>query len=255
MKAATGLMTKPVFPLVWGSKPVSPDVQARIQPSRYSSVNDFGTALFANNLLSYDLRRILHVLRDVAFYSQAYHERPTTLRPEDYDFFRIVSCEVEHQLLSYVYPGSEKTRALNPEPTFDLHPIEAVVRTASICYLNLLLIISPSSCGIGRALTKNLKKVASKCTLPTLSRLPKENYMLFAWAMFIGVQGSTGQVEHDWFIEKLAHAAMVCGWYNWEQASSQLADYLYIPDVQGSIWKSIWDQVVALLIPDMVGAC
>ena len=240
-------MTKPVFPLVWGSNPVPSDIQERIKPPELSAVSRFGNALFANRLLSRPLQRILQMLRELAFYSQAYEVNPAALTPEDHDFFRVFNCEIEHQLLSYVYSEPENTGALNTRAASNLDLIETLVRTTSICYINYLLIVSPPSSGLGRALTKHLKKAASNCTLSVLSQLPKENYKLLTWALFVGAQGSTGQIEHHWFVEQLARIAMIYRLHSWEQVSALLAEYFYVPRVQVLIWKSIWDTVMAVI--------
>ena len=240
-------MAKPVFPLIWGSNPVPSDIRERIKPPELSAVSRFGNALFENRLLSRPLRRILQMLRELAFYSQAYEVNPAALRPEDHDFFRVFNCEVEHQLLSYAYSESESTGTLNTPAASDLHIIEALARTASICYINYLLIVSPPSSGLGRALTKHLKRAVSNCTLSVLSQLPKENYKLLTWALFVGAQGSTGQIEHHWFVEQLARIAIIHRLYDWEQVSDLLVEYLYVPHVQGLIWKSIWDTAMAVI--------
>ncbi|BCR87056.1 uncharacterized protein ACHE_31043S [Aspergillus chevalieri] len=245
IKAASGLMTTPVFPLAWGSKHVPVDVQERIQPPEFSLTNRFGNALCANTLLSCSLRRVIHAFRGVAFYSEAIQTNPFSLQPKDHEFFRLFICEIEHRFVSYVDSESEVTV---------LHPIEAVTRTAAICYLNNLLIVSPPSTGLGRALTKHLKSAANKCTLPLLAQLPEENAVLLAWALFIGAQGSTGQIEHDWFIEQLATIAVICGWSHWDQVSDSLSEYLYVSQVQSPIWKTIWDKVVAFVPTGIIGA-
>lgn len=237
-------MTAPVFPLLWGSKRIPVDVQARIQPSEFSPVHRFGNALCANTLLSCSLRRVIHAFRGVAFYSEAIQTNPLALQPRDHEFFRLFICEIEHRLVSYV--DSE------PEVTV-LHPIEAVTRTAAICYLNNLLIVSPPSTGLGRALTKHLKRVANNCTLPLLARLPEENAVLLAWALFIGAHSSTGQIEHQWFIEQLSTIALICGWSLWDHVSNLLTEYLYVPQVQCQIWKAIWDKVVAFVPTGIIG--
>lgn len=241
-------MTGPIFPLVWGSKHVPADVQERIQPSESSPVNRFGTALCANALLSCSIRSIIHAFRHVAFYSETYQTNPAALQPKDHDFFRLFICEIEHRFLSYV-ESELKTGAI-----WGLHPIEAVTRTASICYLNNFLIVSPSSSGLGRALTKHLKRAVNDCTLPLLSQLPQENTVLLGWALFIGAQGSTGQIEHIWFIEQLARIAIICGWNNWDQVSDLLTEYFYVSQIQGLIWKSIWDKVVAFAPAGVIGS-
>lgn len=237
-------MTAPVFPLLWGSKRVPVDVQARIQPSEFSSVSRFGKALCANTLLSCSLRRAIHAFRGVAFYSEAIQTNQHALQPKDHEFFRLFICEIEHRLVSYV--ESE------PKATI-IHPIEAVTRTAAICYLNNLLIVSPPSTGLGRALTKHLKMAAKNCTLRLLAQLPEENAVLLAWALFIGAQGSTGQIEHQWFIEQLATITVICGWSHWDHVSGLLTEYLYVFQVQCQIWKTIWDKVVAFVPTGIIG--
>ena len=89
----------------------------------------------------------------------------------------------------------------------------------------------------------------NNCKLPLVLQLPKENFGLFAWALFIGAQGSLAQVERPWFVDLLARTAMVCGWETWEQVSEVLADYFFVPGTdgptsQGPGWKSIWDEAM-----------
>ncbi|KAI9933399.1 hypothetical protein MW887_007872 [Aspergillus wentii] len=252
IKSASGLMAKPVFPLTWDSQPVPADIQKRVKPPESSPLNGLGAALFANNLLSFPLLRILHVLRDIVFFNQTYKQNPNGLYPEDHDFFRVINCEIEHQLLSYIYPESGNEAPSFPGTTLDPHPIEAATRTASICYLNHFLIVSPPSSGLGRALTGHLKKAVSNCTLSLLSQLPKENYDLLAWVFFIGAQGSIGQTEHPWFVERLARVAMICGWRSWKQVSDKMTGYTYVPNINGSVWKSIWNEAMAGLVPDVM---
>lgn len=222
-------------------------MQQRVRLLGSSALNRLGGALFANSCVSPPLVKILYVIRDIILFNQANKENPTVLSPEDYHFFRLLNCEAEHQLLSYIYTGSNGN-STSPSSMMDLHPIEAVTRVACICFLNHFMIVSPPSSGLGRALTKHLKNAVAKCTPPLLSRLPRENYGLLAWALFIGAQGSAEQIERPWFVERLTGIAMVCDWRHWEQMSDILADYFYVPHVNDALWKPIWDEAMNGLV-------
>ncbi|GIJ82519.1 hypothetical protein Asppvi_001027 [Aspergillus pseudoviridinutans] len=253
VKAASGLMTKPLFPLPWDPRPVPSSAQQRIRPPASSVLTRLGAAFFANNLLSLPLLRILHVMRDIVLYSQAYRERPASVYPEDHELFRVVNCETEHRLLSYIYTDGHQSSPFGTQ--LDISPIEAATRVACICFLNQFLIVSPPSSGLGRALTKHLKASMSSCSLSLGPKSPKDIYGLLAWVLFIGAQGSAGQVEHFWFIDRLTRLAMLRGWKKWEHVADVLADYFYLPDFHGAIWKSTWEAVTGLLSERCIGVC
>ncbi|GIC94762.1 uncharacterized protein Aud_002091 [Aspergillus udagawae] len=254
VKAASGLMTKPLFPLPWDFRPVPSSVQQRIRPPASSVLTRLGAAFFANNLLSLPLLRILHVMRDIVLYSQAYRKRPASVYPEDHELFRVVNCETEHRLLSYIYTDGHQSSPFGTQ--LDISPIEAATRVACICFLNQFLIVSPPSSGLGRALTKHLKASMSSCSLLLGPKSPKDIYGLLAWMLFIGAQGSAGQVEHSWFIDRLAQLAMLRGWQKWEHVADVLADYFYLPDIHGAIWKSAWEEaVIGVLSERCIGMC
>ncbi|WP_277214058.1 hypothetical protein, partial [Isoptericola croceus] len=73
--------------------------------------------------------------------------------------------------------------------------------------MNLFMIVSPSSTGLGRALTKHIKEALDLCTPEVLAQLPQECYDLLSWALFIAAHGSAGQIERPGFVQRLAHAA------------------------------------------------
>ncbi|KAJ5788065.1 hypothetical protein N7457_003055 [Penicillium paradoxum] len=237
IKAASGLMTKPVFPLTWDAQPIPSEIQQRIRPLASSTLNRLGLGFSANTLLSPSLLSIISVLRDMVFFHITYQTNPAVIKPSDQDFFRILNCEAEHQLLSYIYVEG----SLNPE--LHLHPIEAVTRVASICFLNDFLIVSPSSSGLGRALTKHLRTAAGDCKLSLLVGLPKQNFELYGWTLFIGAQGAFGQPERSWFVERLARIAMICGWHSWEQVSRLMAEFFFVTS-DSLNWRLIWDEAM-----------
>ncbi|KAJ5108785.1 hypothetical protein N7456_005460 [Penicillium angulare] len=244
VKAGSGLLAKPVFPLTWDAQPVPMEIHRRIRPPAQSPVRRLGSGFWANTLLSHQLLIILNVVRDIIFYSITVRVAPLLVHQNDHDFFRVLNCETEHQLLSYVY--NNDSESLDPSMTdLDVHPIESVTRVASICFLNHFLIVSPPSSGLGRALTMHLKKAVGRYSLTSLLELPKENAGLFAWALFIGAQGSLGHPERSWFVERLGRVAMLYDWQSWEQVSRILTDYFFVAAVQGSSWRAIWDEAVA----------
>ncbi|KAJ5565241.1 hypothetical protein N7513_001483 [Penicillium frequentans] len=247
VKAGTGLLAKPVFPLTWDTQPVPLDIQHRIRPPPSSPIRRLGSGFWANTLLSPPLLRILNVIRDMIFYSITVQVAPQAIHFSDHDFFRVLNCETEHQLLSYIYTEDRRSERI--------HPIEAVTRVTSICFLNYFLIVSPPSSGLGRALTKHLMKVVNNFRLTLLLELPKENFGLFAWALFIGAQGSLGQPERPWFVERLARVAMLCEWQSWEQVARVLTDYFFIAAAQGSRWRAIWDEAMAGFVISANDAC
>lgn len=241
-------MTKPLFPLPWDPRPVPSSAQQRIRPPAASVLARLGAAFSANDILSLPLLRILDVMRDIVLYSQAYRERPASLYPEDHELFRVVNCETEHRLLSYIYTDDYQGSPFGTQ--LDISPIEAVTRVACICFLNQFLIVSPPSSGLGRALTKHLKASMSSCSLSLGPKSAKAIYGLLAWVLFVGAQGSAGQVEHSWFIDRLARLAMLQGWQKWEQVADILADYFYLPDFHGAIWESAWEEAVIGLLSE-----
>lgn len=238
-----------MFPLAWDTQPVPEDIQQRLRPPPSALSHRLGSGFFANTLLSPQLIRILWVVRDIIYYGVTVRKTPTALQPDDNHLFRVLNCEAEHQLLSYVY--SENQGIMTPSKAdLDIHPIEEVARVASICFLNHFLIVSPPSSGLGRALTKHLTKAISSCKMSQLFSLSKENFGLFAWALFVGAQGSQDQAERPWFVERLARIARVCGWQTWEQVSNVLSDYFFLSAMHGMVWRSIWDEaMMGFVIP------
>ncbi|KAJ5631686.1 uncharacterized protein N7484_011786 [Penicillium longicatenatum] len=237
VKAGTGLLATPVFPLTWDTQPVPLEIQHRIRPSPSSPIRRLGSGFWANTLLKPPLLRILNVIRDMIFYSITVQVAPEAIHFSDHDFFRVLNCETEHQLLSYINAEDYRSERI--------HPIEAVTSVTSICFLNYFLIVSPPSSGLGRALTNHLVRVMNNFRLTLLLELPRENFGLFAWALFIGAQGSLGQPERPWFVERLARVAMLCEWQTWEQVSRILTDYFFIAAAQAPRWRAIWDEAMA----------
>jgi len=229
--------------LTWDAQPVPQAVQQRLRPPVSAPSHRLGSGFFANTLLSPPLIRILWVIRDIIYYGATIQATPEVIHPDDNHLFRVLNCEAEHQLLSYIYSEDEDSIDRS-SPSLELHPIEEVARVASICFLNYFLIVSPPSSGLGRALTKHLTNAVNSCRLSLLLQLPKENFELFAWALFVGAQGSLGQTERTWFVEQLTRIAIICKWQTWEQVSNMLLGYFYVPETHSVNWRLIWDEAM-----------
>lgn len=233
--------------MVWHAQLVPHDVQQRLRPPTSAPSHRLGGSFFANTLLSPPLIRILWVVRDIIYYGATIRTTPELIHPNDNHLFRVLNCEAEHQLLSYIY-SKDPDFSDRSSPSLDFYPIEEVARVATICFLNYFLIVSPPSSGLGRALTKNLTKAVNSCKLSLLLPLRKENLELYSWALFVGAQGSLGQIERSWFVERLARIAMICNWRKWEQVSDILVGYFYVPESHGVKWRSIWDEAMTGLV-------
>lgn len=242
IKAAAGLLVRPVFPLTWDAQPVPQAVQQRLRPPTSAPLHQLGSGFFANTLLSRSFIRIVWVVRDIIYYGATLRATPEMIHPDDNHLFRVLNCEAEHQLLSYIY--SKEDSPGRSSPSLEYHPVEEVARVASICFLNYFLIVSPPSSGLGRALTRHLVTAVSNCKLSLLLPLSKENFGLFAWALFVGAQGSLGQNERSWFVERLARIAVICKWHTFEQVANTMLSYFYIPDTHSVKWRSVWDEVI-----------
>jgi hypothetical protein len=82
------------------------------------------------------------------------------------------------------------------------------------------------------------------CKLSLLKGLPRENFGPYTWALFVGAQGSQGQAERAWFVERLAQVAMICGWQSWEHVSKVMANYFFVMTSNGLSWRSVWDEAM-----------
>lgn len=236
VKAASGLMTKPVFPFTWGFNPMPHRATRLCRPRVNSRISQFGSAIHDNPLLSAPLQRTIHKLYQAACFSENVKVHKLDCSSEDTSFFRLATCEVEHELLTYPFRSPP------------LHPIEAVVRVCTICYINYFLIVTPPSSGLGRALTKHTVRALTEC-FQVMQPLPQENYHLITWALFVGTLGSAGQVERPWFQCHLTRFMLLCGWYSWDLAHKHLVRYIYLPHMHSIDWQVSWSEIMRAFFP------
>lgn len=153
---------------------------------------------------------------------------------------------VEHELLSYPSRRQSDTEAATGPST--LPSREALARVASICFLNSIIIVTPPSTGLGRALTKHLKQaIVDFIDLYALSELSTDDLDLLAWALFIAVHGARGQVEQPWFVSRMADVISARNRKHWEEMAEVMHRFFYIPDIHERAWRPIWDEAMAHL--------
>ncbi|KAL1963286.1 hypothetical protein VTN77DRAFT_8509 [Rasamsonia byssochlamydoides] len=246
LKAATGLMTKPVFPLPWEPKPLDPEVRQRICPPPLSKLNNLGIALFRNPDLSLQLVNALYGLRDVILLQHLGNQNPKGLDPLDYQLLLKKTSEVEHELLSYPYRSFSGNNA--GSGGLNIHPTERLAQVAAICSLNSIIIVSPSSTGLGRSLTKHMKQAISNfLTIGELTQMRPPYLDLLAWALFIAAHGSVGQVEWPWFVNRLADVIAARRWKGWEEVAEIMTGYFYLSYLHDPVWRPIWNEAMAHL--------
>ncbi|KKA22058.1 hypothetical protein T310_3948 [Rasamsonia emersonii CBS 393.64] len=244
LKTATGLMTKPVFPLPWEPEPLAPEVRQRICPPPSSKLNNLGISLLGNPNFSLPLVRALYGMRDAVLLQHLGNQSPNGLDISDYQLLLKMTSEVEHELLSYPYRPSTGS---NPgSGGSNVHVTEPLARVAAICSLNSVIIVSPSSTGLGRALTKHLKQaISSFISTSGLTQMPSPDLDLLAWALFIAAQGSLGQIEQPWFVDRLADVIALRGWKDWEEVAEIMTRYFYLPYLHDPVWRPIWNEAMA----------
>jgi hypothetical protein len=238
-------MTKPVFALPWEPKRLASEIQQRIRPPPSSTLGNLGVALLGNPNLSAPLVNALHGLRDAMLLQNLGHQDPNGLTCQDHQLFLKLGSEVEHELLSYPYRSS--TGSQMGSGRSNVHATESLTRVAAISYLNLSIIVSPPSTGLGRSLTKHMKQAISSFTASGVAQMPPPYLDLLAWALFIAAHGSMGQIEWPWFVSRMADVITARGWKQWEEVAEIMTRHFYISYLHGAGWRVVWDEAMTHL--------
>ncbi|EDN11237.1 tachykinin family protein [Histoplasma capsulatum] len=270
--SASALMSRPLFPLTWDPQPIPPETKERIIPPHTSPLSNIGMALCTNEALSNPLQKALMGLREILFFEHANTRDPENFSALENEIFLFKSHEVEFELLDYPFRlarnSTSATSETTPQSPISLQPIENVARVAAICHINNFFIVSPPSSGLGRALSRHLAMALSRFPTAAFPRLPNAWLNLITWAAFLGARGSKGQKAKPWFLQRLREVAEVRGWIQsgslsgsrwdeddgngedgngedgWAAVEEALKGYLYIPELHGGVFRSIWQDVV-----------
>lgn len=194
---------------------------------------------------------IIERLRDALLFQTFIQEQNKTQPETDgtagqlYQLYLFMS-EIEHDLLSYPSNAAAATSGHTNSPAESLNPKEAMTRMGCICLLNSIIIVTHPAAGMGRSLTRFMKKAI--CTFASLYasfHLPPADLDLLSWVLFIGAQGSLEQVDHAWFIGHIGHIIKLRKWEEWEEVVDVLRQYIYIPRIHEAAWKGTWEKACA----------
>lgn len=217
-------------------------------------------------------------LREILFFELANAQDPASFSALENEIFLFKSHEMEHELLDYPYRLNQTASQATPTTTapattenslHTLHPLEAVTRIAAICHISNFFVVSPPSSGLGRALIRHLTLALSRFPTSAFPGLPNEWLDLLTWAAFLGARGSKAQKTKPWFLQRLRDIAGVRGWIGSrsgcgpgddgcdgdrdgdgdgddgrKEVEEVLKGYLYISDLQGGVFRGIWQEVL-----------
>jgi hypothetical protein len=165
------------------------------------------------------------------------------LTTAELEMFRLLSHEVEHELLDYPY-RTFKAKASNPQ-SYGLHPVEEVARLAALCLICINITVCPPASGLSRSLVKRMKNSLIDCSPDCIAKMPTPCLDLLAWATFLGACRSSGQAERPWFARHLKEIIDLRGWQQWTAVDELLRGYLYVPRLHEKLWRRIWDEAMA----------
>lgn len=249
VKAAVGAMTEPTFPLPWKPQPLPPATLRRMSPLSSSPLNRLATSFSTIPILSTTVTKLLCNLRDLAFFDDFNTRDVSGLTSVEHDIFRRKAQETEHELLDYPHQrSSDSLYADDPyAPETQMHPLEEVTRIAALLHISLSITVASPASGLGRALVIHLKNALDECRWELLLSFPPQCLDLMAWVLFLGSQGSQGQIERPWFVDRIADVATIKRWKLWSEVARPMEGYLYVQHVHEKPWKATWEEVSKVL--------
>ncbi|CRG92748.1 hypothetical protein PISL3812_09815 [Talaromyces islandicus] len=251
LKSATGSMTKPMFLLPWKPTSLSAKMMQQIRPSPSSQLIYLCLSFYCQHVqsLSKSLMDIIGRLRDALLFQNFIQEQNKTQPDKDgtasqlHQLYLFMS-EIEHDLLSY--PPNAAATGHTHSHAETLNPKEAMTRMGCICLLNSIIIVTHPAAGMGRTLTRFMKKeICVFASLYTSFYLPQADLDLLSWVLFIGAQGSLEQVDHAWFIGHLRQVIKLRQWKEWADVVDVLQQYIYIPRLHEEAWRCTWKKANA----------
>lgn len=235
---------RPSFPPLMDSFAIAPEMLNRISPEPSSPLLKTCRDITSNPYLSPTLANALSGLRDLSFFDDFDKRDKSGLTAEDHDLFRAASHIIEHEILDYPY----RMFSVETEDSLkiNLHPIEAVARFASLCYINSCFIVSPPASGLGRALSRNMRNTLSS---PALSQFDNETQCLdmLIWAYLLGAHLSRGQLDWPWMVRGLATILKRRGLRTWPEVVDVMGGYLYMPRIHNDSWIHAWEEAMAVV--------
>lgn len=157
------------------------------------------------------------------------------LSVEDEQLFSRKTFEFEHDLLEYPHNSSLANRVINP--------LEEIVRTALLCLSNTSLIRVIPAAALRRAAVTNLINALSAITRSIFQTLQEATLDLLMWALYIGVDGASGQPEEErllryleCFVAKRPHMRFV-------DIVRRCCGFFYVPSSMEAGWRKTFEKV------------
>jgi len=250
VKVSVGLLSRPILKLPWAREAIPQEVIQRISPAPYSERSRLGSDF--NELdLSEPLQALLSTSRDVCNFCEVNATESSGLSREEHAILRQKATELEFDLLAYPYETDEFGWDDRREPL--IPAFEAIIRLAALGFLSFTPHTILPSTGLGRALTHHQKRAIEKWLNGKDANPGVSELKAVLWVLFIFTQNASEQPEERYFMGLLGQCIQDLWLLNWQDVETVLFGYLYIPRLQASIWKSIWNRVSKTMPTDTSG--
>ncbi|PGH13710.1 hypothetical protein AJ80_06215 [Polytolypa hystricis UAMH7299] len=243
LKVSGGMMTRPLFPIVWKPPPIPPALAQRAFPSPSSPFSHLAESFYSNTIFSQSLAQIMKGLRDLLFLDVYDSLEPGALTVEEHELFRLHAHTIEHDLLDYPYRLPRRTPTNADVPT--ISPTENAARVSAIAYMSFCFVVSPPASGLSRALVSHVRRALAACPISQVDSRAEWNLDLLAWVAFVGAHGSFEPSTRAWFIERLREIVAIRGWKEWTEMELVLFRHFYLPRLQKLKWKRIWIDAIS----------
>jgi hypothetical protein len=242
VKISVGLLERPVLPLLLKREPISEQELLWVAASDTTNMARLGSAFYALDL-SEPLKSLLAVharLCKLCEYNANNMGASSALLVAHVGKTGTI---LEFDMLAYPYDNE----TLFPRDQHDkpqLCALEAVVRLAALGMLSVAPYSILPGAGNGRAVTHHQKAALERFMRQSPVWTP-EILKVICWALFVFVQNAHEQPEEAFFIELLAHLGSSSVFpHTWEEVEMLLFEYLYIPQLQASIFRNAWRRVL-----------
>lgn len=240
VKAAIGLLERPVVPLLFERESIPDQLMRRIHPNPATELARLHSDFRKLDRLSQPLTLLLSAHRNVCYLCEINSIDPENALPRETSILSRKATELEFDLLAYPYEFISFPRNSRNEP--QLPALEGLVRLAALGMLSISPHTIIPATGNGRAITHHQRK-ALDTWLRELETGHTGYLRVTFWALFVYVQNALKQPEEPFFLEILATISHDLRLSSWKEAEKVMFGFLYIPAVQSSTWRAIWADV------------
>lgn len=245
VKGAIGTMSRPLFRLPWNPESIPQDTLEKLFAGRDYRMWFHQSAFHRVDGLSSQLKIIVEQAFVLCRFCQFNAKHSQALTAEEYEMFRRKMLEVEHDTLSYIYPGSPSNDEQIPNK---INLVEQITRLAILGITSSIMTNVLPSAGLGRALT-HFQNSAIQNYLSSMKKLPDQITLRFVvWALVIFAHCAHEQSEEPFFIDTLVWSSRWAGINTWSDLETVCSSFLYVPAFQSSPWQRIWNKVITAQI-------